>query len=123
MNNKYFEALQFAANYYHLTDKCEIFRNLLESDGSGGVISRRFQISEEPCKIFNVRLDEKESGGGLGAFNEYRMYLKKSTDVKIADQIKIMNDSNKQRYFEVVGVNSLSTDTMFLTLDLKERAD
>lgn len=119
----YLEALQLAANYYQLTEKCQILRNDLESDGSGGVIARKYLISEEICKLWNKTIDENTTGGGLSSFDEYRMNLRKTADVKINDEIKIIGDSDSSRFFEVIGVNDLTSNAVFLTIHLKERHD
>ena len=42
---------------------------------------------------------------------------------KINDEIKIIGDSDSSRFFEVVGVNDLTSNAVFLTIHLKERHD
>lgn len=123
MDKCFKEALELAANFYQLTDTCEIFRSSVESDGSGGVISNRYLQATEKCKVWNNLLNEKQSGGGLQSYTEYKISLRKNADVQVDDKIKIVGDSDYSRYFEVVSTNSANTDSVFLTIEVKERFD
>lgn len=123
MDKCFKEALELAANFYQLTDSCEIFRSSVESDGSGGVISNRYLQATEKCKVWNSLLNEKQSGGAINSYTEYKISLRKNADIQVADKIKIVGDSDYSRYFEVVSTNSANTDSVFLTIEVKERFD
>lgn len=123
MDKCYKEALELAANFYQLTDTCEIYRSSVESDGSGGVISNRYLQATEKCKVWNSLLNEKQSGGGINSYTEYKISLRKNADIQVADKIKILDDSDYSRYFEVISTNSANTDSIFLSIDVKERFD
>jgi len=89
-----------------MNSTCDVYTLSTSQDGAGGVnesYSEPARMVDEPCRIRQLRGDERIVLGREGLVADYRIYFRAGTDIRMTDRV-----TNVKRF---LGNQQIATDT------------
>lgn len=105
---------------YHLPDICIVERFFTEVDNYGGITNEYRKLGEFKCRLVFKLEDTRQNGGIVLQDANYKLHIDYKCDLKQNDRVIFKNDTDKNRYFEVISVET-GSDGLFTNAIVKER--
>jgi hypothetical protein len=101
---------------YMMTDSVKIYRSETFTDEYGGTYNDYRVIETVKARIVHKQYQEEPIGGGITNKDEYYFYFNDAVDVRFDDKLVKVDDVDTGRYFLVVGIDSATSQGIFLTV-------
>lgn len=112
--------LRAVSSEYMMVNPVQILRSETFNDEYGGVYNDYKIVSSPKARIVHKQYQEEPIGGGIVNRDEYYFIFSDFVDIRFDDKIRIINDTNTNRYFLVVGVDDAVSEGIFKTAKTEE---
>jgi head-tail adaptor len=120
----YVTALKVALANYAYSDRVQIWRNVNQSDGIGGISQHWIQVAEIRATIANTGDSEGIVGGMIEQAGTWTLTCSPEVEVKADDRIYISgNPQNLAPYYEVIGSDWGHSNEVSQTIALRSRSN
>jgi hypothetical protein len=120
----YANALKVAVANYAYSDRVQIWRNVNQPDGIGGVKQHWIQVAEIRATIANTADSESVVGGMIEIGGAWTLTC--SPDIEIKSNDRVYTDGNPQQlssYYEVIGSDWGHSNQVSQTIGLRARSN
>ena len=120
----YVTALKVALANYAYSDRVQIWRNVNQSDGIGGISQHWIQVAESRATIANTGDSEGIVGGMIEQAGTWTLTCSPEVEVKADDRIYTSgNPQNLAPYYEVIGSDWGHSNEVSQTIALRSRSN
>ncbi len=120
----YVTALKVALANYAYSDRVQIWRNVNQSDGIGGISQHWIQVAEIRATIANTGDSEGIVGGMIEQAGTWTLTCSPEVEVKADDRIYTSgNPQNLAPYYEVIGSDYGHSNAVSQTIGLRYRSN
>jgi head-tail adaptor len=120
----YVTALKVALANYAYSDHVQIWRNVNQSDGIGGISQHWIQVAEIRATIANTGDSEGIVGGMIEQAGTWTLTCSPEVEVKADDRIYTSgNPQNLAPYYEVIGSDWGHSNEVSQTIALRSRSN
>ena len=120
----YVTALKVALANYAYSDRVQIWRNINQSDGIGGISQHWIQVAEIRATIANMGDSEGIVGGMIEQAGTWTLTCSPEVEVKADDRIYTSgNPQNLAPYYEVIGSDWGHSNEVSQTIALRSRSN
>ena len=120
----YATALKVALANYAYTDRVQIWRNVNQNDGIGGISQHWIQVAEIRATIANTGDSEAVVGAMIEVGGTWTLTCAPDIEVKSGDRIYTAgNPQNLSPYYEVIGSDWGHSNQVSQTVGLRARTN
>lgn len=120
----YVTALKVALANYAYSDRVQIWRNVNQSDGIGGISQHWIQVAEIRATIANTGDSEGIVGGMIEQAGTWTLTCSPEVEIKADDRIYTSgNPQNLAPYYEVIGSDYGHSNAVSQTIGLRYRSN
>lgn len=121
---QYATALKVAITNYAYADRVQIWRNVNQADGIGGIAQHWIQVADIRATIANTADSESVVGGMIEIGGSWTLTC--SPDVEVKSNDRVYTSGNPQAlssYYEVIGSDWGHSNQVSQTIGLKARSN
>lgn len=121
---QYATALKVAITNYAYADRVQIWRNVNQADGIGGIAQHWIQVADIRATIANTADSESVVGGMIEIGGSWTLTCSPDIEVKSTDRVYTSgNPQALSSYYEVIGSDWGHSNQVSQTIGLKARSN